>query len=214
MTTTKTVHMAVYDTLADWEVGHATAHINNGNWHKEPGRYQVRTVGETREPITTMGGVRIVPDVTLDEIGPGDSAMLILPGADTWLAGGNAAFATAARRFLEAGTPVAAICGATAGLAVEGLLDDRRHTSNAKEFLQAFGYGGADHYVDEPAVTDGDLITATATRPVDFAVEVFARLGIYEPSVLASWTKLYRDNDPAGFYELMAVGAEQEAARA
>ena len=27
MTATK-VHMAVYDTLADWEVGFATAHIN------------------------------------------------------------------------------------------------------------------------------------------------------------------------------------------
>ena len=204
MTTTETVHMAIYDTLADWEVGHATAHINNGQWHREPGRYRVVTVGETREPVTTMGGMRVAPDVTLDELSPADSAMLILPGADTWLAGGNGAFAKMARRFLEAGTPVAAICGATAGLAAEGLLDDRRHTSNAPEFLQAFGYGGAEHYVAEPAVTDGDLITGSGTTPVAFAVEVFARLGLYEPSVLASWAKLYRDNDPAGFYELMA----------
>ena len=89
-----------------------------------------------------MGGARIVADVTLDELAPDDSAMLILPGADTWLSGDNQAFAKAARRFLEAGTPVAAICGATAGLAMEGLLDHRRHTSNASQFLQAFGYGG------------------------------------------------------------------------
>ena len=39
------VHMAVYDTLADWEVGHATAHINGDDWQREPGRYRVRTVG-------------------------------------------------------------------------------------------------------------------------------------------------------------------------
>lgn len=207
MTTTQTVHLAVYDTLADWEVGHATAHINNGAWHKEPGRYRVRTVGETRDPVTTMGGVRVVPDTTLDEVGPADSAMLVLPGAATWLEGGNVAFAKAARRFLEAGTPVAAICGATGGLAVEGLLDDRRHTSNAREFLEALGYGGGAYYVDEPAVTDGDLITASGTTPVAFALEVFARLGIYEPATLASWAKLYRDNDAAGFYELSAVGA-------
>ena len=29
---TRTVHLAVYDTLADWEVGHTTAHINSGAW--------------------------------------------------------------------------------------------------------------------------------------------------------------------------------------
>ena len=54
------------------------------------------------------------------------------------------AFAGKAAEFLDAGVPVAAICGATAGLAAEGLLDDRRHTSNAAEFLAATGYGGAD----------------------------------------------------------------------
>ena len=211
MTTTETVHMAVYDTLADWEVGHATAHINKPSWQARPGRYRVVTVGHGREAVTTMGGVRIVPDVSLDELAPDDSAMLILPGADTWLSGDNQPFAKAARRFLDAGTPVAAICGATAGLAMEGLLDNRPHTSNAAEFLQAFGYGGAAHYVDEPAVTDGDLITASGTMPVAFAREVLARLEVYEPPVLASWLKLYRDNDPAGFYELMAVEAAASA---
>ena len=47
---TDTVYQAVFDGLADWEVGHATAHINNGQWHKEPGRYRVATVGATTEP--------------------------------------------------------------------------------------------------------------------------------------------------------------------
>lgn len=211
MVTTENVHLAVYDTLADWEVGHATAHINKPDWQARPGRYRVVTVGRGPEPVTTMGGVRIVPDVTLDELSPDRSALLILPGADTWLTGDNQGFAKAARRFLDAGTPVAAICGATAGLAMEGLLDDRRHTSNAAEFLEAFGYGGAARYVDEPAVTDGDLITASGTRPVAFAREVLARLEVYEPSVLASWLKLYGDNDPAGFYELMAVEAAASA---
>jgi putative intracellular protease/amidase len=207
MEKTQTVHVAAYDTLADWEVGYATAHINNGNWHRHPGRYRVATVAASAEPVTTMGGQQIVPDVTLDELGPSDSALLILPGADTWLTGGNEAFAKAARRFLDAGTPVAAICGATAGLAAEGLLDDRRHTSNAREFLEAFGYGGAANYVEAPAVTDRNLVTASSTAPVAFAREVFAMLDLYEPSVLASWLKLYGDNDPDGFYELMAVGA-------
>jgi putative intracellular protease/amidase len=203
----KTVHLAVYDTLADWEVGYAVAHINSGDWQRDPGGFRVATVGETRAPVTTMGGVVVTPELAIDEVEPGDSAMLILPGASTWLSGGNAAFVDAARAFLAAGVPVAAICGATGGLAAAGLLDDRPHTSNAVEFLQAVGYGGAAHYRDEGAVTDGDLITASGTAPVDFAREIFARLDLYEPAVLAAWYKLYGLRDPAGFGELMAATA-------
>ena len=38
----RTVHLAVYDTLADWEVGLATAHINNGEWQRQPGSHDQR----------------------------------------------------------------------------------------------------------------------------------------------------------------------------
>ena len=55
-----TVHLAVYDTMSDWEPGHAIAHTNNPQWQRSPGRFRVRTVAESREPITTLGGVRIV----------------------------------------------------------------------------------------------------------------------------------------------------------
>ena len=64
---------------------------------------------------------------------------------------------------------MAAICGATAGLARAGLLDERAHTSAAAEYLAATGYAGGDHYVDARAVVDGDLITAGPQSPVQFA---------------------------------------------
>src|SRR6266568_3946458 len=79
------------------------------------------------------------------------------------------------------------------------------HTSNAAEYLSFSGYAGADRYVAEPTVTDGELITASSTAPVHFARAIFARLGLYEPGVAASWFKLYGDRDPAGFYELMSA---------
>jgi putative intracellular protease/amidase len=201
---TETVHVAVYDTLADWEIGYATAHLNKPLWHKRPGRFTVATVGASREPVTTMGGLRIVPDVTLDELAPQCSAMLILAGNDIWNTEQFTPFADKAREFLADGVPVAAICGATGGLARAGLLDDRDHTSNAPEFLQSLGYAGAHHYRDEPAVYDYNLITASANAPVDFARAILERLGVFEPNVLASWFKLYGQRDPAGFYELMA----------
>ncbi|MFE3226719.1 type 1 glutamine amidotransferase family protein [Nocardia sp. NPDC059228] len=209
----KTVHMALYDTFSDWEVGHATAHINRALWHREPGTWQVKTVALGAGPITSMGGMRVLPDLVLDELKPADSAMLILPGFETERHSETpAAFARKAREFLAAGVPVAAICGATFGLAQEGLLDDRRHTSNDAGYLAYSGYSGGEHYVQATAVTDGDLITATGTRPVDFAREIFARLGIYEPHVLESWYRLYGNNDPAGFYALFEYEQQRAAA--
>src|SRR5918994_3769289 len=97
------VPRAVYDPLADGGVGHATAHINSGAWQRDPGRFRIATVGETLDPVTTMGGLTLTPDIALADLDPADSAMLILPGADTWLSGGNEAFVEAARSFLAAG---------------------------------------------------------------------------------------------------------------
>ena len=134
---TPTAHLAVYDTLADWEIGYLVVELRTGRFTGSP--WNIVTVAESLEPITTMGGVRILPDMLLADLDPESSDLLILPGADMWDAGGGEAFAAAASRFLDSGVPVAAICGATAGLARAGLLDKRRHTSAAAEYLLAPG---------------------------------------------------------------------------
>ncbi|MGW2562085.1 DJ-1/PfpI family protein [Streptomyces sp. NPDC001514] len=195
--TRRTVHLAVYDTFADWETGHATA------WLARSG-FTVRTVGPVAgELVTTVGGLRIQPDLALDDLKPEDSALLILTGADLWDSGDDLApFARKAREFLEAGVPVAAICGATAGLAREGLLDDRKHTSAVSFYLAATGYKGGEHYVDTDAVTDGDLITAGPTEPVAFAREVLGKLAAFEGGKLDAWYRLFHDSDPAAYEEL------------
>lgn len=185
---------------ADWEVGYATAHINKPLWRKTPGRFATATVAASTEPTTTMGGMRVLPDVVLADLRPQDSAMLILPGNDIWNTEKFVPWTDKVREFFAAGVPVAAICGATAGLAIAGLLDDREHTSNAAEFLVGTGYAGADHYRDMPAVDDCGLLTGNAHAPVEFAGAIFARLEVFEPQVLTSWLKLYRDQDPAGLF--------------
>ncbi|MET7487577.1 type 1 glutamine amidotransferase family protein [Streptomyces sp. NPDC005538] len=199
--TRKPVHLAVYDTLADWETGHTTAHLARAG-------YEIRTVGPSREPVVSIGGLRVVPDLALDDVRPADSSLLILPGADLWDAGDDLApFARAAREFLDAGVPVAAICGATAGLAREGLLDDRDHTGAVSFYLAATGYGGGERYVDADAVTDGKLITAGPTEPVAFAREVFRLLGVYQGEVLDAWYRLFHDSDAEAYAVLQKAGA-------
>ncbi|OKI64852.1 DJ-1/PfpI family protein [Streptomyces sp. MJM1172] len=197
----KPVHLAVYDTYADWETGHTTAHLTQRG-------HTIRTVGSASgAPVTTMGGVRVLPDLALADLRPGDSSLLILTGASLWDTGEDLApFAAKAGEFLAAGVPVAAICGATAGLARAGLLDGRAHTSGASFYLAGQpGYGGAERYVEADAVTDGDLITAGPTEPVAFAREVFARLGVYGPEVLDAWFRLFHDSDASAYPVLMAA---------
>ncbi|MFE3545154.1 DJ-1/PfpI family protein [Nocardia sp. NPDC059177] len=201
----KTVHAAVYDSLADWEAGAALANIADTSWHREPGVFEVRTVGLTAEPITTMGRFRVTPELALADLDPADSAMLILPGADLWSGEALMPFAETAKRFVEAGVPVAGICGATTGLARVGLLDDRAHTSNASEALALPGYSGAAHYVDAPAVTDRDVITANAMSPFEFAREIFARLDLFDPPVLDAWFQLFAHKDASAYAALTAT---------
>jgi putative intracellular protease/amidase len=217
----QSVHLAVFDTLADWQPGLAVAHLV-GHPHRQrvPGRYALETVGATRDPVVTTAGVRILPDRTLDELDPADSAMLILAGGDAWvplydLRDGRdqgpdvpdllSAFARKARAFVDAGVPVAAIGGATSGLARVGLLDDRDHTSDVAAFLERSGYRGAEHFRGGLAVTDGDVITASGIAPVEFAREVFARLELFEPDVLDIWYRLYGEQDASALHDMMAA---------
>ncbi|NRQ40593.1 glutamine amidotransferase [Nonomuraea sp. NN258] len=201
------VHHAVYDTLADWETGHAIAHLRSGRYMREPGGFEVVTVGLTSEPIVTMGGIRITPDITLDRLTPADSGLLILPGADLWDMGEELApFAAKAGEFLDAGVPVAAICGATAGLARAGLLNDRPHTSAVLQYLEMQpGYDGAKQFLDQDAVLGGDLVTAGPTEPVAFAREIFRRLDVYRPEVLDAWFRLFAHSDPSAYEVLMSA---------
>jgi len=193
----QTVHLFVFDTLADWEPGLAIAGLNNPAYQAQPGRYRVATVGVSRAPVVTVGGVTILPDLALDELTPEHSAMLILPGGGGWDQGRNTEVIDLTKRFLTANLPVAAICGATSGLARAGILDDVQHTSNAREYLAATGYQGAALYQDQPAVTDGNVITARSTAPIEFAYQIFKKLDVYSAEALEIWFGLFKTGDAA-----------------
>lgn len=208
----RTVHLFVFDTLSDWEPGFAIAGINEPQFGPPPPPYRIETVGLSTRPVRTMGGVTILPDITLDTLEPAQSAMLILPGGTAWDASQNTEAVEKARAFLAAGVPVAAICGATAGLARGGLLDDKPHTSNAREYLQTTNYQGEAYYQDQPAVTDGNLITASGISPVDFAYHIFKKLGVYPDEVLEAWYGLFKTGDPKYFFAIERLEREGRVA--
>ena len=206
MSLPRTIHVALYDTLTESEIGHLLVELRTGRFTGT--RFDIVTVAESHDPITTMGGLRVVPDTVLDELDPGASDLLVLAGAEMWDAGGGQPFAAAAGRFLDAGVAVAAICGATAGLARAGLLDERNHTSAVAEYLAATGYAGGARYLDARAVIDGDLITAGPQSPVQFARATLGRLGIASDRTLEAYEDLFYRGDLSAFPVLMeAQGA-------
>ncbi|HEY1985010.1 MAG TPA: DJ-1/PfpI family protein [Terracidiphilus sp.] len=194
------VHLFVFDTMADWEAAFAISAINSSQFQSEPGRHRVVTAAASLAPITTMGGVRIQPDVTLDAVTSESSAMLILPGGGAWEDGRNDGALRIASQLMASGVPVAAICGATLALARAGFLDKVRHTSNAREYLISSGYHGTGFYCGVPAVTDKNVITATGIAPVDFAREIFSKLNFYSPACLDAWYALFKYGDAEKYH--------------
>jgi hypothetical protein len=63
MTTTppKTIHMARYDGFVDWETGSRRRTSTTAAWHREPASYRIVTVGESREPVTSMAACQLLP---------------------------------------------------------------------------------------------------------------------------------------------------------
>lgn len=105
----RTIHLFVFDGFSDGEPKHAIAQLRN--------MFAVRTVA--------AGGLRIAADLTLDQLRPADSALLILPDGPAWENGGNRDATRKAVEFLAAGIPVAAMGGAARSLARIGWRDDR-----------------------------------------------------------------------------------------
>ena len=200
----RTAHVALFDTFNDSEVGLLLVDLRTGRFTGQP--FDIVAIAESREPVTTMGGVRMVPDAALAELDPSRSDVLVLAGGDMWDAGGGQVFVDAATRFLHAGVPVAAICGATAGLARAGVLDERSHTSASADYLAMTGYAGRDHYIEERAVVDGELITAGPQSPVQFARATLARLGLASERTLDAYERLFHDADTSAFPVLMQAG--------
>lgn len=202
----KKAWLYVFEGMADWEYGYLVAELNSGRYFADRGsKLEVRTAAAGPDPLRTMGALRILPDALLEELEPDSCALLILPGGDTWLDPIHSAAVEKARAFLDAGIPVAAICGATVALAQAGLFDDRAHTSNDLGYLKAVcpSYRGEALYRNEASVLDRGLITASGVAPVEFAHLVLRSLGFFSRDALEGWLGLYRSHEPKHYFQLM-----------
>ena len=183
------VYFLAFDGFADWHAAHALCEI------RRPGEWQLKTVGFSLQPLLSMGGLRVVPELTLDRLDLQRAAMLIVPGGYLWEHGHGEEAVEAVRRVHAAGAPVAAVDSGVLVLARAGLLDACRHTGSWPGHIGAHvpGYAGADQF--DPtvlAVSDGGTITASQLGSVEFAREVIRTLDLYNPSDREHWFRLFK----------------------
>lgn len=189
----KTCYLFVFDGFADYETSLAATGIRSSS------EYQLKTIGIRKEPIRSMSGMTMIPDLDfmpetdLEDIDGENTGMLILPGGDAWEKGRNELITPLVAHCLLHGIPVAGICGATIFLAQLGLLNRSVHTSNSMDYLSAFSsvYRGQALYRAMPSVRTEHLITANGTASVEFAQNIFEALGIAEEKQVAEWFQYF-----------------------
>ncbi|WP_109124671.1 DJ-1/PfpI family protein [Dyella sp. C11] len=184
-----TVYFLAFDGFADWHAAHALCEI------RRPGEWQLKTVGFSMQPVLSMAGLRVVPELTLEEMDTKRAAMLIVPGGYLWEHGHDDEAVEAVRRMHAAGTSVAAVDSGVLVLAQAGMLDARRHTGSWPGHLGAHvpAYTGSEFFAATAlAVSDDGVITASQLGSVEFAREVIRALDLYSPSDREHWYRLFK----------------------
>lgn len=185
----KKICMYLMNGMADHEHGYLLTALSSQIKLK----YEFCTVALTKEPIVTMGGLKIIPDYVLNEINKDDIIALILIGADIqlWL-----------NKEQE-----------TIGLASKGLLDERIHTSNIEFLLTNFvkSYKGIKNYKnDVVAVSDKNLITASSAGSLLWAKYILENLEIFSKTAIESWYKYYNLGISKYYIEFMEKISKEE----
>lgn len=199
-------YLYILDGLADWEISYISAEINSGRYLKNEFRnINLVKIGNSFDEITTIGGFKVLPDNVTNGVDFEEGDLLILPGSDKWMENNNFDVLERIPGLLKKNVTVAAICGATLALANYGILDNRPHTSNDRDYLvmSCPEYKGLNYYKNVPVVVDNNLITATGIAPLEFTYEVINKTGIMEECTLKSWYSLYNARDPKYFCSII-----------
>jgi transcriptional regulator GlxA family with amidase domain len=135
-------------------------------WANESDRsISVRLVARSTEVVRCAHGLRIVPDVSWDEVEGLD--IVILPGGNSQQpVRDDDTFLERMRRPAEAGTLMTSVCTGALVYAQAGLLDGRPATTHWSA-LDRLAELGQNIRVDPDAryVDDGNVITAAGSRP-------------------------------------------------
>lgn len=185
-----TILFVILPQYADWEA----AYISSAITMLGQGRYNIKTVSTSRDPVQSIGGFKVIPDYDIHSV-PEDHRALILIGGMTWRDENAQQVKTLVRDCHQKGRLLAGICDAAAFLGTAGVLNDVIHTSNdlndLKQWAGSAYTGGAKH-IPKQAVRDKNIITANGTAPMEFAKEILLGLDIADKETIMDWYNFHR----------------------
>ena len=141
-------------------------------------KYVNKVVAPTLEPVTAIGGFKVVPDYSFDNI-PKEYAALVLIGGYGWLTPVADKVAPIVREALDKGIIVGAICNGASFMAKHGFLNNVKHTGNGIDQLRMWGgesYANSEGYIHEQAVSDGRIATANGSGVLEFTKKMLLLL--------------------------------------
>lgn len=166
-------------------------------------KYVNRIVAPSAEPVTAIGGFRVMPDYTFADM-PDDYAALVLVGGYGWLTPIADEVVPVVRKAVEEGKIVGAICNGASFMARAGFLNNVRHTGNGLDQLRLWGgdsYTNPEGYVHRQAVTDGRLVTANGSGVLEFTRELLLLLENDTPERIEMYYQFNRQGFCALFPE-------------
>lgn len=191
---TKEILFVLLNDFADWEGAYIAPSLSCG---VEPGserKYVVKTVAVTKDPVMSCGGFNVLPDYCIDDI-PADYAGVVLIGGTRWFTPEAEQILPLVKDAMQNKKLVAGICNASVFLGMHGFLNEVKHTSNALDYLKAFAgtnYKGESFYIDEPAVRDGNMVTANGLFPLEFTREILYALEADTPKKIEKSYRMYK----------------------
>lgn len=176
----KEILYVLLDKYAAHEMVFLSQAINDGEMGpRECPKYKNKVVAHSLEPVTSIGGTRTLPDYTFATI-PHDYAALILIGGHGWRDESLAdEVPPIVKDAIAKGRIVGAICNAASWMAKQGFLNDIRHTGNGIQQLKLWcgdNYTNEANYINEQAVSDGNIVTANGSGYLEFARELLLLL--------------------------------------
>ena len=177
----KKIIFVILDKFANWELAYLSAAL--GNEQLGTTQYTVLYASTDKEAKTSIGNLKALPDLSIWEI-PKDISALVFIGAEgSWRnlsKEQTSQLLTLAKKVKANGKVLGAICDSARFCAVNGLLNDVKHTINTfDEIKNAPLYTNGENFIltATKAVSDNEVVTAKGDSALHFTVSVLRALG-------------------------------------
>jgi len=164
-------YVFLYGNFADFEIAPLLLFLKE--------KTEVITFSFEKGVVKSEEQLKVVVDVSINEVDPDDVDLIIIPGGDPEPYRDRTDFHNFLKNVYKRGKLLAAICGGPGFLAHAGLLKGLRvaHGYSPEDAIRVFE---GSEITDEDVIVAGTIITARGQAYAEFAVEVYRTLGFFE----------------------------------